>query len=73
MLRLLSQVVVHGRLADFFHHIFISKTIQSARGNPEQSRIIIIHRILLASGGPRISRISWLVDRAFGGVSPRLS
>ena len=67
MLWLLSQMVVHGRLADFFHHTFVSKAIQSVRRNPEQSLIIIIHRILSASGSPRISRISWLVDRAFGG------
>jgi len=66
MLWLLSQMVAHGRLADFFHHTFIFKAIWSVGGNPEQSLIIIIHRIPLASG--KISWIFWLVDHAFGGV-----
>lgn len=42
MLWILSQMVVHGRLADFSHHIFIFKAIRSARGNPEHLILLLL-------------------------------
>jgi hypothetical protein len=42
MLWILSQMVVHGRLADFFHYTFIFKAIQSVRRNPEHLILLLL-------------------------------